>query len=360
MKITVLGAGAVGSMLGGLLKRHAPDLDVLLIARGEHGEQMRRQGGVHLQGCRGSARVALPVSSAPEDLAGSDVVLLTVKSHSTDEAMRQAAEHIGPATVVSIQNGINQRTLLHHLPARRLVMAVTDTIVAITRPGAVSMQRAGTMVVGPSSSGTPMDTVRGAAALLGRSRQKAVIDPNVLGAQYNKLVFNVLGAAASLSASDLLGQAVLFRPWRNVVAIPLQQECLTVMAESGIELSRLGGGSDVWRFRRLLHLLNRPVLGPLAQMVVRRFFRRRPIRFSLGADLARGKKTEVDAINGEILRLARAGGIGAPLNGKVVQLVHQLEQRGGFFTREEVVAALGGLPESPKRPDPMMADSRQP
>ena len=338
MKVAVLGAGAIGSMLGGLIQRHAPEVDVLLVARGKHGEAMRRQGGVNLEGSWGSVHVPVNVSSDPKDLAGSDWILLTVKSHHTQETIGGAADHVGQATVISIQNGINQRTLTRYIPAERLVMAMTDTIIAISAPGTVSMQapaRSSWDRVLPTLGwilSTPLPR------LLRKSCPRVVIDPNVLGAQYNKLVFNALGAASSLSASDFLGECILHRPWRNAVAIPLQQECLDVLARSGVQLSRVRGGSDALRFQRLLHLLNRPVVGPLTELVVRKLSAANRSASPWASTWHHGKQTEVDAINGEILQLARGHGIHAPLNGKVVELVHQLEQCGGFFTRDEVIA----------------------
>jgi len=340
MKVGVLGAGAIGSMLGGLIKRHAPDLDVVLIARGEHGDAMRSQGGVQLQGRWGVVHVPLHVTDDVQALAGSDYVLLTVKAYSTEEAIRTAAEQIGGATVISIQNGVNQPILSRYLPPARLMMGMTATNVAVSAPGTVTMQRNDATVIGPGFADGSREATNAAANLLRQSRLKIVTDPNVVGSQYNKLIFNTLGAASSLSASDFLGDAVLHRAWRREVAIPLQRESLDVLIRSGIRLSRIPGAPDVYRFRRLLHALNWPVLGRTTEFAVRRFFNRKPIRFSLAIDLVRGKRTEVDFINGEIVRLAEDHGLGAPMNAKVVELVHALERRGGFFTRDEVIASL--------------------
>jgi 2-dehydropantoate 2-reductase len=216
-------------------------------------------------------------------------------------------------------------------------MGMTATNIAVSAPGTVTMQRNDATVIGPSCADCPSTEVGAAADLLRKSRLKIVTDANVVGAQYNKLVFNTLGAASSLSASDFLGEAVLHREWRNTVAIPLQRESLNVLAQSGVRLSRIPGAPDAFRFQRLLRLLNWPMLGRLTEFVIRAFFNRKPIRFSLGIDLARGRKTEVDFINGEIVRLATANQVSAPLNTKVVELVHQLEQRGGFLSRGEVM-----------------------
>jgi 2-dehydropantoate 2-reductase len=205
------------------------------------------------------------------------------------------------------------------------------------------MQRPGVVMIGPSQVNGPMEVVGDAATLLGRSRHKILTHRNVIGAQYNKLVLNTLGAAASLSATEFLREGILYRPWRDAVAIPLQQESLEVLARSGVRLGRVPGVSDAYRFRRLLRLLDWPAIGPLAESAVRAAVGGKPVHFSLAADLRLGKPTEVDWINGEIVRRADAHGLPAPRNAKVVELVHELEQRGEFFSREQVISIFRQL-----------------
>jgi 2-dehydropantoate 2-reductase len=267
-------------------------------------------------------------------------VFVTVKSHGTEAALNSAADHLGNATVISVQNGINQSTLRRYVSADRLLMGMTATVIAIEEPGTVVLQRNGPTILGPAAAEVPEDRVLAAANLLNASGLDTSVHPNIEGVQYNKLVFNTLGVASSLSALDFLGEAITHSAWRNAVGIPLQQESMDVIARAGIQLSRIPGGADAHRFRRLLRTLNRPVVGPVMQVVVRKFFNPRPILFSVQHDLQKGKRTEIEFINGEIVRMAAERGMDAPLNARVVELVHQLEQRGGFFTRDEIISAF--------------------
>ena len=342
-KVTVIGAGAVGSMFGGLIKHNAPNIDVQLIGRGAHNEAMRKQGGVTIQGDWGEIHVPLNVSESMDQVANSDFVLLTVKSYSTAEAMQQAVNYIDSnTTLISIQNGINQPVLRQYVSPDRLVMGMTATKIETKRPGTVSMTRNDVTVIGPSENTMPADRIRAAAELLRLSKLKIKVDPGITGAQYNKLIFNTLGAAASLSNADFLKDAVLHSRWRNTVAIPVQHESLQVVLDSGIPISRIPGAPDVYRFGRLLRLLNTPLVGSVLSGVVKRL-NRQPIRFSLAADLEHGKQTEVDFINGAIVRLAENRQSAAPLNKKIVELVHKLEQSGGFFSRDEVISIFRNL-----------------
>lgn len=348
MKVTVLGAGAVGSMLGGLVKHHRPKTEVLLVARGPHYRQMRARGRVILRGPWGVYEVPVTVAEDPRRMSGSDVVLLTVKSHATEEALRAAAPQLGRADVISVQNGINQPVLCRYVPAERLVAAVTATSITLPKPGSATLERSGATVLGPGSAetvgrvGNPsyMAAVRRACDLLKATRLRIRAEPNIRGAQYNKLVSNVLGCAASLSASDYLGEAVLYGPWRRAVGIPLYRECLEVYRASAVQLARTPDSSDVQRFGRVLRLLERKAASGVLQPVLRRWFRRKPVYFSVYYDLLRGKPTEIDFINGEIVRLAEACGTAAPLNRTVVEMVRELGHRaaGTFFSRDEVIS----------------------
>ena len=115
MNVSILGAGAIGSMLGGLIRHRAPDVDVLLVVRGEHGRRIRDSGGVTLEGPWGMRFVSVGSTFDVGDIAGSDLVVVTVKSHNTDAAIEAAAPHLGDATVVSIQNGINYHRVARHV-----------------------------------------------------------------------------------------------------------------------------------------------------------------------------------------------------------------------------------------------------
>ena len=344
MKISIVGAGAIGSMLGGLIKRHAPENQVLLIMRGEHGEKVSERGAIHLDGPWGRHKVPVDVSFNVADITGSDFVLLTVKSQSTEEAIKLAAPHLGEAILISIQNGINDATLLVHVPAPRLVMGMTATNMAILEPGYVSLQLNGPTVVGPFNDGANLQAARRAAELLRKTSLQIVEHANVLGMRYNKLAINALGYASCLSDSNFITGAVCNRPWRQRVGLPIVDECLTAFEKAGIELAKIPGRPDVEQLHGFLRLLNKPLIGDVGAFAARRIYNKKPILFSLGQDLRHRKRTEVDHINGAIVRLAESQGLKAPCNEKVVELVHELEARqtdhssaNVFFSREEVI-----------------------
>ena len=345
MKISVLGAGAIGCMFGGLIKFHAPELDVLLIVRGEHGRVVCEQGHVRLDGPWGSRNVPVASSFRVEDIAGSDVVLLTVKSQSTDQALRDAAPYLGNAIVLSIQNGINDQVIAGSVPLSKIVMGVTTTNMAVLEPGSVSLQLDGSTVLGPPTGHDNHEVVRRAASVLRRSGLRVIENANALGIRYNKLAINALGYASCLSRSNFITEALCHKQWRQQVGVPIVEECIQTFHCAGIALEKIPGGPDIRRILRATRVLDKPLIGGMVAQGAKWRYNRKPIVFSLGQDLLRGKPTEVDYVNGQVTRLAGNHDLSAPYNQRVLDLVHQIEQRGkaGFFSREEVIAQFQTL-----------------
>jgi 2-dehydropantoate 2-reductase len=345
MKVSILGAGALGSMVGGLIKYHAPQTEMRFIAHGAHGEAMRRSGRVVLNGRWGSVSVPVQVSDSPGDLAGSEYVILTVKSQATEEALRQAAPAINGAMLISLQNGINQHVLARFLPPERFLVGVTATNMAIVEPGVVSLQRRDITVIGPPSPQPPCAAAAGALSLLQTSHLPVASSSNMLGLQYNKLLINSVGYASVLSDLDFITEGILDRAWRQIVARPLLKEGLATMRLAGINLSRLRGTADALRLARLLKIFDVPGADNLVRTTLRWLVRPARIVYSVYQDLVRGKPTEIDFVNGEIVRLAGGCGAAAPYNQLVVSMVHELEARGDgtFFSRAEVLARFRKL-----------------
>ncbi len=344
MKISVIGAGAIGSMLGGLLERDAKGNEVLLVVRGPHGTAIAQSGAIELVGPWGTRNQKIDSTTKIADVAGSDIVLVTTKSQATEAALEAASPHLGNAIVGSIQNGFNDHTFARYVPFDQLVMGMTATNMAIATPGRVSLQLDGITVFGPPSGGTMHPGVEKVTQLFRQIKcpgLEFLSHANALGMRYNKLTINAIGYASCLSASNFITEALADKAWRRGVGLPLLQECRRVFAEVGVKLEPMPGRSDVAKIERLMRLFALPVVGPLTRDLLKRRFHKKPIMFSLYQDLLRGKATEVSYINGEIVRLAESVDSTAPVNAEVVRMVRELEQQNrqppSFFNRQEVI-----------------------
>ncbi|WP_425400658.1 ketopantoate reductase family protein [Aeoliella sp.] len=348
MKVSFLGAGAIGSMFAALLRKHAPELDVLVVVRGAHGEAVAERGEIEIVGPWGEERVPIAWSYDPQDVVGSDIVFVTVKSQATKPALEQAGEALGDALVVSIQNGINDHQYDGFVPVDRLVMGMTTTNMAVLAPGRVSMQLDGCTLFGPAIGSSSTAGAQQVVDLLRRIDVPGLdfdAQTNILGVRYNKLIINALGYASCLSASNFITEALCYRPWREGVGLLIVQECKRVLAAAGIEIEKIPGRSDLSRIENLMLALKMPILGKMVQMAIKGKFERSPIVFSLYQDLQRGKPTEVEHINGQIVRLASSVGTQAPVNAEIVAMTHELEERPGdtFFSRQDVIDRITKL-----------------
>ena len=136
------------------------------------------------------------------------------------------------------------------------------------------------------------------------------------------------------------------------MGLPLVAECRHVFDRAGIALEPIPGVPTLPKLERLMRLMSAPLVGPAIAFGARRLFNRKPIVFSLLQDLTRGKPTEVDYVNGEIVRLAESVGLAAAANAEVVRLVRELEGRGrgSFCSRAEVIEWFTRLARPPVTP----------
>ncbi|MCS7237270.1 MAG: 2-dehydropantoate 2-reductase [Thermoguttaceae bacterium] len=336
--IGVLGAGAIGSFFGALLARELGPDRIVLVGRGPHAEFVRRTGRLAVASQRYRAEVPARMELEPAALAGSEFVLFCVKSHGTEEALSQAAPFIRQATVVVIQNGICDQIFQRWLPPSQLVAAVTTINVAVTAPGHISLQLGGLTAVGPMFPDAEA-AARKAAAILSKTGMPIKYTREIQGLRYTKLGINAVGYVSCLSASNFITECLLHHPWRRWVAIPLFREIERVYRAAGIHHRAIPGRPGIRHFRTICHLLGFPIVGQLLGGLMRFGFNRRPIVFSLYQDLVSGKKTEVDFINGEIVRLGSEHQTPCPLNELVLELTHELEQKNPrtFLARDEVI-----------------------
>lgn len=353
MKISVLGAGAVGCMITGLIKRHDPAVDLWLLGRGAHADRMRQTGDMELRGDWGSCRVPVNVCDSVADIAGSDMILLTVKSTATDEMMAAAKPYIDDAVLVSLQNGINQDTLKLYLDPSQYFVGITATNMSIESPGVIALHLNGPTIIGPPDIWDPRDpNCENAEAppclrLLAKSSLPMSFHTPIRAVQYNKISVNALGYTSALSRSNFATECLLEPRWRRIVAAPMLAESASVMDAAGIVMAHVPGPSDVMRLRKAIKLLDTPLIRHPISWIIRRRGTPRLI-YSVEQDLLQGRPTEIDFVNGEIVRLARLHGTTAPLHQLSIDITHELEHRRSdrFLNREELIERFAAHPNA--------------
>lgn len=296
LKVAVMGAGAVGCYFGGMLARGGHD--VVLIARPQHVQAIDRDG-LRMQTTTFDEQVRLSASSDAAAVQGADLVMFCVKSGDTESAGRQILPHLKPDTLVlCLQNGVDNADRLRSvLPDHAVAAAVVYVATEMAGPGHVKHHGRGDLLIEPSASSEAVAQALIAAGV------PTDISPNVRGALWAKLILNCAYNAVSAIAQLPYGKTVqgegVTDVMRDVVA-----ECLAVAKAEGVQVA---GDAHV-------------AVGKLAASM--------PGQMSSTAqDLARGKRTEIDYLNGLIVQRGEALGIPTPANRVLWALVRLMENK---------------------------------
>ena len=297
-KIAVMGAGAVGCYYGGMLARAGHD--VTLIGRPNHVDAIQRDG-LLLDTQSFKEHVRLQASTEPSAVAGATLVLFCVKSTVTDSAAAAIRPYSLPgALVLPLQHGVENAVRLQAaLPDQEVAASVVYVATEMPGPGHVKHNGRGELVIAASPSSAE------AAALLIAAGVPTDISTNVEGALWAKLILNCAYNALSAITQQPYGQLVQGEGVQDVIR-DLVNECLAVAQADGITVP-----GDVWQ-------------------AVERIAQTMPQQLSSTAqDLARGKRSEIDHLNGYVLRRGEVLGIATPVNRVMHTLVKLLEESRG-------------------------------
>jgi 2-dehydropantoate 2-reductase len=330
-KIAVLGAGMIGTYVGGKLA--AAGADVTLIGRARVIGDLRANGLRLTDLTGGDTAVGadrLKLSEDPAALAGAALVLLAVKSPGTAEAAAQIARFAPPdAVVVSLQNGVsNAEQLRTLLPARPVVAAMVPYNVAQPGPGHYHKGTMGELHAENSPALQPFAPLFAAAGI------PLTLSDDMAGILWGKLVVNLNNAINALSGLPLMQQLVQ-RDYRRALAL-CQHEALRLLRRAGIRPAKVLA-VPTWALPHVMSLPN----GLYRRIMARSGTRiDRHARSSMAEDLALGRRTEVDYLNGELVALATRLGRTAPVNARVVELVRAAEAGAPPLSAADLYRAL--------------------
>lgn len=325
MKVAVLGAGAVGSVLGGLLARAGEE--VTLVGRRRH-VQAIRANGLRILTPRGEL-VCTP--NAEEELdRRPDIALVTVKTQDLVALVRGCAGYLSGIPVVLFQNGVRADELAAEILGKgHLSSCVVLFGATYLEPGRVIYGRPGNLVLG-EPYGAHRDRTRQIATLLARAVRTEITN-DIAGAHWAKLVVNevnALPAATGLTVQELLKERAA-----QDALIHTLREAITVIRAGDIRLAPIPGAPV-----GLLNTLVRLPL-PIARLLpflMSRTMGNIPALGSTLQSIKRGVSSEIDYLNGEIVALGDRLGIATPWNRALVELVHRVEKSGQFVTLGEL------------------------
>ena len=303
VRTAVLGAGAVGCYYGGMLARAGHP--VTLIGRAPHVEAFEKSG-LRFEGLKFDERVAVEASTKAAAVRGAKLVLFCVKSTDTDAAATQIAPFLEPdAIVVNLQNGVDNTERIQAQVANPVVPAVVYVATEMAGPGHLKHHGRGDLVIGSLDGKVTLDILQRVQRLFAAASVPVTISGDVASGLWEKLVvncaYNALSAITQLPYGKLIQGTGIREVMRDVV-----EETVAVAKASGVHAAP--------------DLLAKTY--KLAEGM--------PTQYSSTAqDLARGKPTEIDHLNGYVVRRGEALGIPTPANRALHALVKLLESKHG-------------------------------
>ena len=334
MNIAVIGAGAIGGVVAAYLKKAGED--VVLIGRSDQVDVIGTQG-LTIKGVRGNETIkvtALTRLDKPYDL-----VIFAVKTQDIEEAFAHNSEFLeADGLILTTQNGVQADNILSgHFERDRQLSSIVMFGATYTNPGEIIFNFEGDWIIGRPLM--PLDpTAHKIAEVLGKAF-KMVPSTNIMGQKYLKLFVNFNNCIPALigkSMQETFADIDLCR-----LSIMLLKEGVDILGQAHIELVSLPDFPK----ERVYGLAKMPI--EQAAGIINKTLTslsKEPLYGSILQSIMRGKTSEIDFINGEIAHLANHFKLPPTLNSKMVDMVHEVERTGKYFSVEEVKRAFELVP----------------
>lgn len=325
MVVAVLGCGAIGGVLLGHLSQKR---DVYGVVRSYQKEHLERVGLTIKEGpveWKAKVKVGLKLKE-PVDLA-----IFATKISNLEEVLEANEIFLKRAVALSTQNGLGAEKILgNYFPEEKIITSIVMFGATFYPPNRVVSNFGGSLILGNFFNREVSELAR-VEELLAGSFQVQVLK-NIKGAKYLKLFINlnnclaaILGKSMQESFSDLE---------ISKLAIELNKEAYRIIEKSKIELASLPNYPKE-RIQSLVSMPSQEAAQIFSKVITG--LSKEPLYGSVLQSIKRGRRSEIDYINGEVVRLAKEIGETAPLNERVVELVHGAEE-GSFLSKDELLS----------------------
>lgn len=333
MKIAVLGCGAIGGLFAGYVSEKTAVTAVVK----DYQKEAITSGGIGIEGVRGMHTAS--VNAVTELIESVDVAILATKIGDLEGILRRNDRYLKDALVVTTQNGIAAEAVVQkYVAPDKIITGIVMFGATFYPPRRIVHNFEGDFVIGSFSGTLPHRT----EPLVERLNAVAPVVrcENIRGAKYLKVFINLNNCIAALLGVSM--QEAFADIKIAECAIRLNREAFKVITAAGIALESLPG----YPKERVEGLVNMPV-SEAAELFsnIMTSLSREPLYGSILQSIQRGRPSEIDYINGEIVHCAAACGRIAPLNEKLIEMIHRVEIEKKFFTPEELIKECASIKE---------------
>ncbi len=327
MKIAIIGAGAIGCLAACYLKEKGEE--VSLVGRGIVVNAIKENGLV-ISGVRGTIKARVSISDSLNYIP--DLVILATKTQDIDSALAGNAHLLQNSLLLTTQNGVQADGLAaQYLSREKIISSIIMFGATYLEPGKVVHNFEGSWVIGSQFQKNPSQELINLSLVLDKAFP-SIIAEDIKGMKYLKIFVNAnncLPAIIGKSMQEVFSDLDISR-----ISIAIWKEAFEIIDRIGINLVSLPG----FPVENLSKLTSMPSLDA-AQVFsgMMKSLSKEPLYGSILQSIMRGRLSEIDYINGEFVRLAEAHNMAAPLNKILVNMVHEVEKNGRFFSKEDLI-----------------------
>jgi len=327
MKVAVLGCGAIGGLFLGYLS--GENIDVIGIVKDYQKESLLEEGLI-IEGAGGKdTYYKVRVDNKLKERVG--LAIFASKLDDLEALIKENLEYLKDAAIISTQNGVRADYILsEYFSEEKIITGIVMFGATFYRPNKIVHNFKGNLILG-NIFDKEVANIEEVAGLLKSAFDVAVLD-KIKGAKYLKLFINLnncIPAILGLSMQEAFADLDFAK-----LAVKINKEAFDVVKNSGIELVDLPT-YPLARLEGLVSMDAEQASGIFSKVMAS--LSKEPLYGSILQSIKSGKPSEIDYINGEIVRIASENNLKAPLNSKIVELVHRVEESKKFFKKGELL-----------------------
>lgn len=319
MRAAIYGAGSLGTILGAYITKNGGRIE--LINRNKAHVEALRNNGARVTG---TVEFSQPVKAyTPDEMSGEyDIIFLMTKQQQNNEVVTYLKKFLAEdGVIVTLQNGIPELQIGDIIGEERVLGCTVAWGATMKEPGVCELTSApdsltfslGSLQVEPNAH---IKEVKALLELMG----PVEIDRNFIGSRWSKLLINSAFSGMSAVLGCTFGEAAGNKASRRIVQA-LIKESIDVCAAGNIHIEPVQG-KDIVKLLDYKGRIKKAISFFIIPIAIRKHAK---LKASMLQDLEKGKKTEVDAINGVVSTFGRKVNTPTPMNDKVVEIIHRIE-----------------------------------